>query len=168
MLYVNHRKNSNCSFAKDTTSNRPDPLMSYEFQLFWRDVPLLDIKFLGITGISKKEEKLEWPRNENLLIFNTRGLCLSTLGLHYKAEHVEPPEGASQHMLLSYSSVDCKRSETSASNKCKVARYATKSHCCIYSIVSTGAFWDVDTDRQVACKKWQSCKAESVQKAKWI
>lgn len=47
-----------------------------------------------------------------------------------KAEHVEPPEGASQYMLLSYSSVDCKRSETSASNKCKVAS--------IYSIVSTG------------------------------
>lgn len=39
-----------------------------------------------------------------------------------KAELVEPPEGASQHMLLSYSSVDCKRSETSALNKCKVAR----------------------------------------------
>ncbi len=85
-----------------------------------------------------------------------------------KAEDVEPPEGASQHMLLSYSSADCKRSDTSASNKGKVVRHATKSHCCIYSIVSTGAFWDVDTDRQVACKKSQSCKTKSVQEAKGI
>ncbi len=44
-----------------------------------------------------------------------------------KAEDVEPPEGASQHMLLSYSSAHCKRSETSASNKGKVVRHATKS-----------------------------------------
>lgn len=40
---------------------------------------------------------------------------------------VEPPEGASQHMLLSYSSADCKRSDTSASDKGKVVRHATKS-----------------------------------------
>lgn len=82
------------------------------------------------TGVTQKGESAK-----ELHLFITRGRCLCTLGLHYEgrrntAEHVEPPEGASQYMLLSYSSVDCKRSETSASNKCKVAS--------IYSIVSTG------------------------------
>lgn len=36
--------NENCTFAKDTTYNQPDQLMSYAFGLFWRDVPLLGIK----------------------------------------------------------------------------------------------------------------------------
>lgn len=36
--------NENCTFAKDTTYNQPDQLISYAFGLFWRDEPLLDIK----------------------------------------------------------------------------------------------------------------------------
>jgi len=70
--------NENCTFAKNTTYNQPDQLMSYAFGLFWRDVPLLEINWMNLLRGRKKQE---WPTNGNL-----KGNCTSLLH-HQRAVH---------------------------------------------------------------------------------
>lgn len=84
---------------------------------------------LELLRLLKGRKKQEWPRKGSV-----KGNCTSLLH-HQRAVH--------SWSLLRHCLTDC-RSETFEFNTCKVAKYATKSHCFIYCVLSTDAFWDMD------------------------